>query len=159
MKTSRSPRARRGIMLIEMLVALILLSAFAVVATRLFYASYKLSAQAAEAHDANGIADLALWHLRTDAWAATKIESTIPQTALLTMPDGVTVTWTIEGKDLLRRAGNENDRWRIAPSGEATFATDGITLTFKVTDPKSSNSFDEVAIVSQPQLIARLIAP
>ena len=162
-RASRRPPGRssprRGILLLEMMIAIVLLSAFAIVATRLFFSSVKLSTQAAEARDATQRADLALWHLRTDAWTSTKIESTDAHTAVLTLSDNSTVTWTIEGKDLLRRAGEQNDRWLVTPSGEASFAIDGITLTFKTIDPKSRTGVDELSLPSQSKLIARLTTP
>jgi hypothetical protein len=146
---------RTGYALLELLSALILLTAFAVISTRLFSSTVKLSHNLGQAHDEIVSVDFALAALRDDVATAARIECKSENLATLTTADEKTITWTIDEGQLIREAGDAITHCR-APAAKTRFATDGVTLILKIDDPKPVVRFGEVWMSSQMKLIAKL---
>ncbi len=150
---NRSSR-RRGFTLMELLCVIILLGTFGLIAGRLFYATFHLYDQTADAQNQTAVIDASLTTLRADTWSAKRIEVADPHTARLTMPDNRVITWTIQTNDLLRQDANETDRLSAPPG--ATFATDGIALTLHVKNAASASGDDEMQLPSQINVLEKL---
>ena len=106
------PRRRRGIFLINILMAIGLLAAFVIVAERVFRLSLLTTAHVATAEDRAARLDRALPVLRADVWTATKVDPKDTH-LLITDPDGHTIDWQTDPTtgDLLRTAGTDQRRW------------------------------------------------
>lgn len=151
-------RRRRGFTLTEMLCALILLTAFAVVGGRLFVATFHLSYNTAQSANAAASSETALNLLRSDVWEAKTIKSIDGQTVELTLGDGRVATWSIKGDVLTRHdpsAADGGDDHFAGPRG-ATFTTDGATLTLKTGDAMSAGGVGDIQLASQGNVIAKL---
>jgi hypothetical protein len=146
---------RNGYALLELLSALILLTAFAVISTRLFSSTVKLSHNLGQAHDEVVSVEFALAAMRDDVAAAARIECKREKTATLTTADEKTISWTINEGRLVREAGDGMTHCR-APAAKTTFATDGVTLILKIDDPKPAVRFGEIWMSSQAKLIVKL---
>jgi prepilin-type N-terminal cleavage/methylation domain-containing protein len=135
---------RRAFTLTEMLSVLILLSALALVATRLFTTTSRLTVNSAKARDTMISTDTALAVLRGDVWSARKIETPDARTAKLTLGDDRVVLWTIADNRLARRQGDLERHWVTPPN--ASFTSDELSL-----------SLNEVRMTSQVELLRRLV--
>jgi prepilin-type N-terminal cleavage/methylation domain-containing protein len=135
---------RHAFTIIEMLAVLILLSALALVATKLFTATIRLTASSANARDTMISTEAALSVLRGDVWSARRIETPDARTAKLTLDDDRIVSWTISNDRLTRRLGDFERHWTTPPN--ASFACDEISL-----------SLNDIRMTSQLRLLGRLV--
>ena len=105
-------RTRRGIFLVNILMAIGLLAAFVIVAERVFRLSILTTSRVAMAEDSAGRLERATGVLRSDVWGAGKVELKDSR-LLVTDADGRTVEWRTEGEtgDVVRVAGGEERRW------------------------------------------------
>ena len=118
-RTTLSRRAtpgRRGMVMIEMLMVIILLSTFALVATRLFSASMRVIDEAPAAHDAVSRFEQVARVLRTDVWGASRIEVSAGG-SLLTARAGAAPPsqWQFDEDGLITRSrpGELPRHWRL----------------------------------------------
>jgi prepilin-type N-terminal cleavage/methylation domain-containing protein len=137
-------KRRRAFTIMEMLSAMILLSALALVATKLFTSTILLTTKFANARDTMVSTDAALAVLRGDAWSARKIETPDANTAKLTLDNDRVVLWTISGDHLTRRQGDSERHWTTPP--KASFTSDAISL-----------SLNEIRMTSQTPLLRSLV--
>jgi type II secretory pathway pseudopilin PulG len=151
MIASRSHR-RRGFTLTEMLAILILLSAFAIIATRLFTTSVKLTYKLGNAQDAAASVDGAMALLRSDVAAAKEVKVADEAITL------DAVTWTLDGQHLLRRDSARVQSWR-APSAKLTFSTDGRVLVLKIGASEMTGGFGEIWLADPNQVLEKLTQP
>src|SRR5687767_12242123 len=92
----------RAFTTIEMVAILMLLSAFAVIATRLFATTVKLTYNAANASDTIASADMAEAALRLDVSTAKRIETPDANSAKITAADDRVITWSIKDTQFIR---------------------------------------------------------
>ena len=155
----RSPNPRsRAFTITELLLALGMLSIFAIAATQVFYATFRAGNAAAASQDAAGTFDSAVSALRADVWMAGDIAAPDPATAKLGQ-----VTWKIDHARLTRDAGGDHDRpgaqprtWPI-PTG-TSFVADGASLILRVPSTNGERGGD-VRMISQPLVLSRLSPP
>lgn len=122
-------RQRRGIFLINMLMAIGLMGAFVIVAERVFRLSLLTSARAAASQDVAVRLERATDVLRADVWAAAAMQAE-PKGGAVTLTDatGHTIEWSTEAQsgDLVRRGENQERRW---PALDLTFRADNGLLS------------------------------
>jgi hypothetical protein len=122
-------RHRRGIFLVNVLMAIGLMGAFVIVAERVFRLSLLTSARAAAGQDAAVRLERATDALRADVWTATTLQADRSGAAVtLKDPAGHTIEWRTDPEtgDLLRVAGNQERRW---PTLNLTFRADAGLLS------------------------------
>ena len=110
----RCRRHRRGIFLINMLMAIGLMGAFVIVAERVFRLSLMTTARTATSQDTAIRLERATDALRDDVWTATTLQAEpAGRTLTLKDPAGRPVEWRTEAEtgDLVRRAENQERRW------------------------------------------------
>lgn len=146
----KSARRRRAFTMPELLLALGILGVFALAATQLFYATMRVSRNAAEQQDAAGSLDSAVATLRADVWSAGEIATPDASTANVG-----TVTWRIKDSALTRDAGDDAapKRWDIPPG--ATFSAERAAIVLHVPRTKSERGGD-VRMISQSLVLAKL---
>lgn len=105
-------RHRRGIFLVNILMAIGLLAAFVIVAERVFRLSILTTTRVAMAEDSAGRLERATGVLRADVWGAGKVESKDAR-LLVTDADGRAIEWRTDAEtgDLVRVAGGDERRW------------------------------------------------
>ena len=111
-RVRRHPQRDGGFMLLEMFVALILLTAFALVATQLFTWSMRILREAPQAQQEMTRFETMLDTLRADVWSAERIEVLDDQHLRLHLTDSGAVEWSL-------------DRSTITRSGEAPVEASG----------------------------------
>jgi hypothetical protein len=116
-------RPRRGIFLVNILMAIGLLAAFVIVAERVFRLSLLTTSRVAAQQDVAGRLERATDVMRADVWGASKVEVKGPG-VVVSDADGRAVEWRTEGEsgDLVRVAGGDERRWP------------GLGLTFRFED-------------------------
>ncbi len=148
-------RPAPGFTMIEMLALLILISAAAVLTTRLFVATTKLSDRAVQAHTDAAKIDAVVRALRADVWGAADLWA--PDSHSLTLRNGaVTVHWTIADSDgtLVRnetRDGRNDERRWPAAAPKSTFQVDGSLVRLAIPDSKRARG-GQVHLASQLRL-------
>ena len=150
----RRPQVRRAFTITEMMAILILLGAFAVIATRLFTSTIKLGHNYGQAQDAATSAGFALTLLRADVATARDFKSPDASTIQLTSADDKPTTWTIQSNKLVRAQANEKNQWPT-PAGGASFAATDATVILKFTDP----DFGEIWMPNQSRQTEKLTQP
>jgi type II secretory pathway pseudopilin PulG len=146
----RHRRAALGFTISELLIAIGILGIFGLVATQVFYSSFRVSRTTAEKQDAAGSFDSAVSVLRSDVWTAPEIAAPDPGTAKLGK-----VTWTIKDTTLTRDTG-DGARPRTWPMPKGTsFAADGASLVLRVPAATGERGGD-VRMVSEPLVLQRL---
>jgi prepilin-type N-terminal cleavage/methylation domain-containing protein len=145
-------RHRRAFTIPELLMAIGILGIFAVAATQVFQATFRIGHATAQQQDAAASFDSAIGVLRADAWVATEIAAPDPATAKVGK-----VTWTINDTTLTRDAGDGSrpHSWPM-PKG-VTFAADGGSLVLRVPAADGQRG-GEVRMVSQTIMLSRLTA-
>ena len=163
----RLSRRARGFMLFEMLVALGLLAAFALIAVKLMTTSIKLSHDAAEADSRAVRFESALAVLRADAWNAVKFELPAPGTARLTRGDGSTAVWSADAEGGLSRTLSaadgrgypESRAWGSLPPGLTFEQADGVLLLVqpaRAKRPRGSRGEANLAAPAEPRRVPLL---
>jgi type II secretory pathway pseudopilin PulG len=127
---TRQPR-RRGFLLVNILVVLMLLGAFMLAATRVFRLSI-LSTQSASREQERALRlEQAMRALRADVWQASAVQSVQPNQLQLTTGDSP-VRWDIDGEgNLTRSAGKDSQSWSTL---NMTFSGDGRAILVKRKD-------------------------
>ena len=134
------PRPRRGIFLVNILMAIGLLAAFVIVAERVFRLSLLTTSRVALAQDQAGRLERSLAVLRADVWAAQKVEVKDSR-LVLTDADARTIEWRSDPQthDLVRAAPGDERRW---PDLALTFHYENGLLSV-------SNNANDLAIMRQ----------
>jgi Tfp pilus assembly protein PilX len=122
---------RRGFLLVNVLVVLMLLGAFTLAATRVFRLSI-LSTQSASWEQERSLRlEQALRMLRADVWQASAVKSVQPNQLQLTTAD-LAVQWKIDADgNLTRTAGKDAQSWATL---NLTFSGDGRAILVKRKD-------------------------
>ena len=142
--------AARAFTIAELLFAIGILGIFGLLATQVFYGSFRVSRATAQQQDAAGSFDSAVSVLRSDVWTAPEIAAPDPATVKLGK-----VTWTIKDDTLTRDAGDDS-RPRTWPMPKGTsFAADGAALVLRVPASTGERGGD-VRMVSEPLVLQRL---
>jgi hypothetical protein len=122
-------RPRRGIFLINILMAIGLMGAFVIIAERVFRLSLLTTARAAATQDTAVRLERATDVLRGDVWTSASVQAN-PAGSSVTIKDpaGHTIEWRTEPEtgDLLRTAENHERRW---PALNLTFRNDAGVLS------------------------------
>lgn len=105
-------RPRRGIFLVNILMAIGLLAAFVIVAERVFRLSLLTTSRVAVAEGQAGRLERSMAVLRADVWGAQKVEVKEGR-VVATDADGRTIEWRsdAQNRDLVRLAAGEERRW------------------------------------------------
>jgi Tfp pilus assembly protein PilX len=138
--TRTTRRHRRGIFLVNILMAIGLMAAFVIVAERVFRLSLLTSARAAASQDTAVRLERATDVLRADVWTATSVQANAAGTMVtLKDPAGHPIEWRTDAKtgDLVRLAGEQERRW---PALALSFRADNGLLSV-------SNKSTEVAVM------------
>jgi hypothetical protein len=134
----------RGFMLFEMLIALGVLAAFALIAVKLLTTSLRLAHDAGAARDRALRFESAVGVLRADVWGAAGVELPAPGTARITLGDGSIAVWSADAQGALSRtltapAGDgypDRLEWAaLAPPGLAFERADGVLLLVEPPPP------------------------
>ena len=143
-------RRRRAFMLIEMIGALILLTVFALIATRLFTWSMRVTQEAPLAQQQIHAFDSMLEALRADVWAAGQVRVGDEQS--VSVGD---VSWTV-GDDgaVVQTAGDESRAWP-GVGERVRFEVDDAGVVVRVLDRRGT-VVDRVVVVSEVALIRRV---
>ena len=103
---------RRGFTLLEMLMALILLTVFALVAGEVFSNSMRALRTSSDNHNQLNSFENMLARLRQDAWTARSMRVNDPHQASLIDSSGQKITWSITPTgEFTRSAGADVCRW------------------------------------------------
>lgn len=152
--TSHMPREqlrRGGFMMIEMLAALILLTAFALIATRVFTWSMRVTVEAPAAEGQILLFDSMLAQLRADAWSS-RSSRTIDQRSL-ELGDGA-IRWAVrDDGSVARTSGHDTRTWREV-GGRVRFAPADAGVIVRVLD-RRGNLDDQVLLSSEVELLRR----
>ena len=154
MNFSHPQNHRRGFTLTEMLAVIILFSAFAIIAERLITTTWRVSYNASQSQNAATSIESAINVLRSDVWSAQTITTKDVKSVELKRGDGHLVTWSIDGGKFSRRDGAREDHWQAPPG--ASLSSDGTTLILNVADPKKDIPVNQVQMVSQLLLAAKM---
>jgi len=144
-------RNLRGFMLIEMLAAMILLTAFALVATRLFTWSMRVTAEAPQAEARILLFDSMLEQLRTDAWPSAGIR--VIDERNLDMGDGA-VQWAVRDDGSVSRTTNADTRTWLEIGNRVRFESDDGGVTVRVLDARGAPA-DRITVPSEVQLLRK----
>ncbi len=122
-KFARS-HARAGFTLYELLISLGLFTAIALLATKTFHSSFRTTHGAETAQTQIAQWEQATTMLRRDAWGASKIEVLSSDSATITLPNGVTVLWSISDSHSMQRiatrAGKTNNQMNWVDVGQVS---------------------------------------
>ena len=143
-------RSRRGFMLLELLVVLILFAAFALVASTLYTSIWRLMYNATQAQTSGTRLESATGMLRRDVWNAqtivqnnTKLKLTIPgQTQPLVWSIAADGTWT--------RSGDGEQRWPVGLN-DVSFVVHDPEIIVHIPDLRQQRG-DDIRLVSQLRL-------
>jgi prepilin-type N-terminal cleavage/methylation domain-containing protein len=160
------PTARRAFSLMEVLAVVVLLSAFALLASRVFMASMDLTRRSQAAQKAFGQVDYAVALLRQDLWNARGVRAADPQHLLIEQAGGRTIRWryqpagddgpaawwrTVNGGSA-EKSGEESARLPWAPEApQLSFTTDAAGVVLHLTG-RGVESASRLRLVSQVQL-------
>jgi hypothetical protein len=141
--------------MIEMLMLIIILGAFAVLATRMFVTLMKLNQQAAQVHTDTVRFDAAMRALRADVWGATKLSGSGKE---ISTQDGK-VLWKLQPDGALvrveQRDGKRDEkRWEVAIP-QLSFSVNGPSVLVIVPESKSTRG-GELRLTSAPLLAERM---
>ena len=130
---------QRGIMIYEMMLALSLLSTFAVGATYLFRSSLRVTAHADESVERASRFDDAIGQLRRDVWGAAKFEASDARMVRIERAGEPPITWSIDkAGTLIRASGADSDRreWRGVAEGVSFETRDAILVLVEPPDAR-----------------------
>ena len=117
-----------GFTITELLATLILLVLFFAAAGELFKSTILLSSGSQEFSNRASQFDSAIFQLRRDVWNSSRITAS-PQSVDLSLPDGTTTAWKIDGASLTRTdARGQTERYE-AVGNDWSLCTDGVSLT------------------------------
>jgi type II secretory pathway pseudopilin PulG len=123
----------RGFLLIEMIAAIVLLTAFALVAAPLFNETMHVIERAPAAQDAMTRFESVSETLREDAWGARKFSEVGTDSVRIDLPNEAAVRWQIDSNgDIERLQGGEQRRW-IGVGTDAVLAIDGPCIVLRST--------------------------
>ena len=138
-------------MLLEMLAAIILLTAFALVATRLFTWSMRVTVEAPQAEGELLLFDSMLEQLRADAWSGTSLR--VADERNLEMSGGA-VRWAVRvDGSVARTAGGDTRTW-IGVGRRVRFEADDAGVIVRVLD-RHGAPVDRVLMPGEVELLRR----
>ena len=149
--------ARHGMMMIELLMMLIILSAFAIVTTRMFVTVMKLNREAAQVHTDTVRLDSAVRVMRGDVWEAGEVAEAGGEISVKNAD--AAVQWSVE-KDgamvrILTRDGKSDvKRWETGIAG-MTLRAAGPVVVLSVPEGKKTRG-GELWMSSQVGLAERM---
>ncbi len=139
---------RRGMMLYEVMIGVILMAAFATLAVEVIRSSLRVSRDASEAAGLNARFDGAVAQLRRDVWSAAKITAANPTTLNIEVPNAKPITWTVTKEAaLVRSLESERQAWPEVAAG-ITFESDATTVAL-VEPATSRRDARRIPLVSQ----------
>jgi type II secretory pathway pseudopilin PulG len=137
-------RRNQGYLIIEVLIVLMLLGVFALVATRLFYASMKVITASSSGTDPAMRFDTAIAALRQDLSTADSSEMPDAKTLVIHAPGNQIVRWQADGThELSRESMGQQRRWDVAAPVE--FHRDGSIVLVRPID----NPTAEIAMIGR----------
>ena len=153
-----SPGRQRAFMLYEMLAALALMTAFALVAARLFSTSMRVMDDAPRAQHQVLAFDSMLQALRADTWSAAEVTLLDERGVALSAGESSTVRWTIDADGTVTRtpdapAGDGPRVWKGVGQSVRFDAMDA-GLLVRVLDRKG-NAADAIPLASEVTLLRR----
>jgi prepilin-type N-terminal cleavage/methylation domain-containing protein len=104
---------RRAFALLELLFVLALLGVFALMATRLFYASVAVMRTAALSTESAMRFDSAMAAMRHDVFLSDSIQMLNPDSLEVHRPGGAVIQWETTGNELDRTADNTHHHWDV----------------------------------------------
>jgi type II secretory pathway pseudopilin PulG len=114
---------RHGLTLIDMLIAIGLISIFSVLAVKLVATSMRVSNEATRTQDLSSRFDSAVSQLRRDVWGAAKLES----------PDGKSIQISRDGEPAISwKILDDGTISRVAPDVQQQWAKVGAGMTVKI---------------------------
>ena len=145
---------RRGFMMIEMLAALILLTAFALVASRLFTWSMRVTAEAPAAEGQILVFDSMLEQLRADAWSGTSLRAADERSLEIS---GGAIRWAVDDDGTVARtADGEVRTWRDVGRRVRFEPPNEATVIIRVLDRHGKPS-DRVLLSCEIELLRRSV--
>jgi prepilin-type N-terminal cleavage/methylation domain-containing protein len=144
---------RRGFSLIEVLCWLMLLSAAALIGTRLFTSLMRVFREAPAQQEAMIRFDSAIQTLREDVTASAVFANGADGKILLTSgyQPGNSIAWSIDGDDLLRKTGDDVRRW-IGAGKNTAMSIDGPCIVLHL----NGKYPEEIRLLSHIQLAGRM---
>lgn len=119
---------RRGMTMIEMMIALSLLAVVGLVLVQVFGGTMRVHRDTMAAHDALGRIQRLDDLLRRDAWGAAAIQSA-DGAVRITAADGSAITWRVEDEStLVRESADTTQRWPMAMPVELGAQEPAVTL-------------------------------
>ena len=141
----------RGFMMIELLVSIVLLSVFALVATRLFTWAMRVTAEAPAAEGQILQFDSMLEQLRADAWSSPRIRTSDDRN--IDLNDGA-IRWAVQDDgSVTRTAGADTRAWREV-GHRVRFEPDDAGVVIRVLDRHGIVS-DRILLSSEVELLRR----
>ena len=148
---TRPATRRAGFMMIEMLAALILLTAFALVASRLFTWAMRVTAEAPAAEGQILLFDGMVEQMRADAWSASSVRAVNERRLDL---DGGGVRWTVsEDGSAVRTSNGDTRTWRDV-GARVRFEAGEAGALVRVLD-RHGNVSDRIPLASELELLRR----
>jgi len=154
--TRRRHCRARGVMLVEVLMAISLLVIFMIVAARQFHTIIRLSQQTSEAEARLASYDSAIRVLRADAWGAADVSVDKAEAVTLRGTDGTSVVWRSDEVGALIRAETTA---KDAPPRTQAWPELGGRLRFRVEGPvlvvagdERTGRAGELRLISQVRL-------
>jgi type II secretory pathway pseudopilin PulG len=136
--TRRKPP--RAFMLIDVLAALVLLTAFALIAAPLFSETMHVIERAPAAQDAMTRFESVSQTLREDAWSARSFTTIAPNTIQIETPSEPSIQWQIDSTgDIERLQGTDQRRWTFVGTN-AVLEIAGPCIVLRSTSPKADNN-------------------
>jgi type II secretory pathway pseudopilin PulG len=150
----RQPPRRGGFMMFELLAAIILLGVFALVATRLFTWSMRVTAEAPQSEGQILLFDSMLEQLRDDAWTSANVR-TIDERSI-DVNDGA-IRWAVgaDGSVTRTSTGGETRAWR-AVGQRVRFEPDEAGVVVRVLDARGAAA-DRILLPSEVVLLRRTV--
>jgi prepilin-type N-terminal cleavage/methylation domain-containing protein len=145
---------RRGLTLIEMLVVLGLIAAFAALASALFQSAFRTAASSSQNMADAATLDSAITALRRDVWEGARVDVRDCQSVAIQRPDNSQVLWQVGDDGALSRiAGDLRHDYRALPV-DIRFTGDqnGLVLAITGRPPAPQR---EIAMVSQFMMLRR----
>jgi hypothetical protein len=140
-----------GFLLIEMIATIVLLTAFALIAAKLFHETMIVIEQAPAEHDALIRFESCCLTLRHDAWGASAFSDGGANGVSISVPNQSGIRWRITaGGDIERIQGIELRRW-LGVGADAEFQADGLCIVLRSNKTKADRD-DEVRFVSLLQI-------
>ena len=150
---NRTTAHRRGMMLFELLIVIMLLGVFGLVASRAFVATMTLNHQVGVVHTQTMRFDAAMRAMRADVWGAPEMHARDGRIAMRSS-DGQAIEWSVERDGTIVRTGKDTERWPVGVSGIA-MRVEGVEAIVTVPDTRQGRG-SELRLASQRQIAERM---